>query len=134
MMRDITTPPLAAVLALGLLAFGPAPTQAGQLDGKVYLGEAGEKGKAANEKDEITFAAGQFHSRGCDPYGFGKGAYKATTKDGTTSFEATTTSVKEGKIQWTGTIKGDALDGRYVWTKAGQAPIEYWVKATLKKK
>ena len=133
-MRYIGTLSFAAGLAFGLLAFPSAPAQAGDLDGKVYVGEAGEKGKAANEKDEITFADGQFHSKGCDPYGFGKGAYKAKAKDGTISFEATTTSVKEGKIQWTGTIKGDALDGHYVWTKAGQAPIEYWVKATLTRK
>jgi hypothetical protein len=110
-----------------------APAAAAVLDGKSFVSETGEKGKPMSEKDEIAFAAGQFHSKACDPWGFAKAPYKASTKAGVTSFEAETSSPKEGKIHWTGTVKGDTLEGRYVWTKAGQAPIEYWVKGTLKK-
>jgi hypothetical protein len=36
-------------------------------------------------------------------------------------------------MRWQGTLRGDRLEGTAVWKKAGQADIEYWVKATLKK-
>ncbi len=124
---------VAVALSLGPLPLFLAAAAAADLDGKSFVGEAGEKGKPAGEKDEITFAAGQFHSKACDPWGFGKAPYKASTKEGVTTFEAETSSPKEGKIRWTGNVKGDILEGRYIWTKAGQAPIEYWVKGTLKK-
>jgi hypothetical protein len=41
-------------------------------------------------------------------------------------------SAKEGKNHWKGTVKGNAIEGTQVWTKAGQAPIEYWFRGTLK--
>ena len=53
--------------------------------------------------------------------------------DGGTAFEAVTRSPKEGEIRWKGTVKGDRLEGTFVWKKKGQADIEYWTKATLKK-
>ena len=37
-------------------------------------------------------------------------------------------SPKEGTIRWKGTVTGDHVEGTYVWTKAGQADIEYWLK------
>lgn len=118
-----------AAVALALSPLGTARASAGGvLDGKSFKVEAGEKGKAKAEDDEVRFAGGLFHSRGCDPYGFEPGPYKATTKDGVTSFEAVTVSPKEGKIAWKGTVKGDRIEGTYVWTKAGQADIEYWLK------
>jgi hypothetical protein len=43
-----------------------------------------------------------------------------------TTFEATTTSAKEGKIVWKGTVRGETLEGTLVWSKPGQKDIEYW--------
>ncbi len=106
---------------------GPAAT----LDGKAFTGESGEKGKTKTDKDTLTFANGRFRSLACDAYGFGDAPYVATTApDGTIAWTAETASAKEGKIQWKGKVKGDKLEGTYVWIKAGQAPIEYWMKAT----
>ena len=37
------------------------------LDGQRYVGDAGEKGKPADERNDVlTFAAGRFHSAACD--------------------------------------------------------------------
>jgi hypothetical protein len=112
-----------ATLLLSATAF------AKNLDGKVFTVEAAEKGKTSGEKEDIDFAKGKFHSKGCDQYGFDSGAYTMTGD----KFEADTTSAKEGKIHWSGTVSGDRIEGTYVWTKTGQKPIEYWFKGTLKK-
>jgi hypothetical protein len=127
---------LAAVLALALPAtLAAAPDAKPSLDGKTFAGESGEKGKPAMaEKDTIRFAGGRFHSLACDAYGFGDGAYTATAAgDGSVRWTAETTSPKEGRIQWQGTVKGDRIEATYVWTKAGQKPIEYWLKGAAQK-
>ena len=124
----------ATVSAAVVLALGMAVARAvGPLDGRTFKVESGEKGKAKAEDDEISFAAGAFHSKACDPYGFESGPYKTTAKDGVTTFEAETSSAKEGRIRWKGTVKGDRIEGTYVWTKAGQADIEYWFKGQATK-
>ena len=114
---------------LATAAFAKGPT----LDGKVFAIESSEKGKTATEKEDVDFKAGKFHSKGCDQYGFGSGAYTAKDEGGALKFEADTVSAKEGKIHWTGTVKGDAIEGTYLWTKAGQKPIEYVYKGSVKK-
>jgi hypothetical protein len=51
-----------------------AQAQAAALDGRVFVADAGVKGKAADEKnDVISFNGGKFHSSSCDQYGYGKG-------------------------------------------------------------
>jgi hypothetical protein len=99
------------------------------LDGKVFTIESAEKGKTNTEKEDVDFTKGKFHSQACDRYGFEAGSY---TLNGD-KFEADTTSAKEGKIHWSGTVSGDHIDGTYLWSKSGQKPIEYWFKGTLKK-
>ncbi len=122
-------------VALSIVAFAGAPARAAQgaLDGKTFVGESGEKGKAKGDADEIVFANGTFRSKSCDAYGFTAAPYTTTQKDGVVSFTAHGKSPKEGAMQWTGTVKGDALEGTAVWTKAGQADIHYWVNGKLKK-
>jgi hypothetical protein len=127
---------LAAVLGLSLAAgMAAAPDAKSSLDGMSFAGESGEKGKPAMaEKDTIRFEKGRFRSAACDAYGFGDGAYTATAAgDGSVRWTAETTSPKEGRIQWQGTVKGDRIEATYVWTKAGQKPIEYWLKGTAQK-
>jgi hypothetical protein len=102
------------------------------LDGKRFMVEGGEQGKEKEASaDTLSFANGMFHSKGCDIYGFGDGAYKAMQNGDATTFEATTTSEKEGTIDWKGTINGNMIEGTYRWTKAGQNPIDYWFKGTM---
>lgn len=118
-----------SVLSISLLA----TAQEGALDGKTFVGDMGEKGKETGDKDELVFKDGKFSSVACQEYGFGDAPYTATVSGDTTTFESDTVSAKEGKMHWTGTVKGDEFTGTAVWTKEGQAPIEYWFKTDLKK-
>ena len=125
---------LATALAAVLLAAAVPARVAGVLDGKTFVAETGEQGKKADSKDEIVFRDGKMRSTACDTYGFGDGAY--TTMDhgeAGTMFHARTESAKEGAIEWGGMVKGDSIDGTFVWTKPGQKPITYWLKGTLKR-
>lgn len=131
---------LPALTTLALIAGpGTAPAQTNPLDGKTYVGEAGEKGKPADEKDDvISFANGQFHSSACDKWGFGKGSYSAAANGEATAFEAETRSEKHGRLVWKGIARGDALEGTFIhyrkssFFRPNPDPIEHWFKATLK--
>ena len=111
----------------------------GPLDGKTYVVETGEKGKAAVDKDTITFRDGNFHSMGCDKYGFGDGAYTSTVNGNVIQFEAITTSPTKGKMTWKGTVTGDKIEVSYVWIdkshwyRPNPKPLEKWAKGELKK-
>lgn len=109
------------------------------LDGKAFVAEAGEKGKAADEKgDIITFKDGKFHSSSCDQYGYGKGDYKATAQGDAIAFEVETKSEKDGRLVWKGSVRGDAIEGSFTHYRKGgffnanPAPIEHWFKGKLK--
>lgn len=110
-----------------------APAEASMLDGRTFIGEVIENGKAAPEKDVLSFNDGRFHSKGCDTFGFGDAPYTTVAEGDAVRFTAVTMSAKEGKIDWSGRVQGDSLDCRMVWTKEGQAPIEYLVKGIAKK-
>jgi hypothetical protein len=105
--------------------------EAAPLDGKTFDVQTGEPGKKM-EPDQMVFSAGTFRSTHCDQWGFGKATYTAKTAGGETTFNATTTSAKEGKIVWTGKVKDKKIEGSYVWEKAGQAPIKYVFSGSTK--
>src|SRR5258706_15431030 len=68
MRFDIHT--LSAIATVTCFAMPLAQAQGTTLDGRAFVADAGEKGKAADEKsDVITFAGGKFHSSACDQYG-----------------------------------------------------------------
>ena len=129
-------------LAATLLAFGVSTGSvlaAGPLDGKVFVGEAGEKGKPADEKnDVITFSDGRFHSSACDQWGFNKAEYTTRTEGDATYFETETVSEKEGRLKWSGVLRGGKLEGTFVqyrkpaWYRPNPDPIEHWFKAAPK--
>jgi hypothetical protein len=142
MIRDTLKHCIPPALTAFMLITCPdmALAQTNPLDGKTYVGEAGEKGKPADEKDDvISFADGKFHSSACDKWGFGKGAYSAAANGEATAFEVETTSEKHGRLVWKGIAKGDALEGTFVhyrkpsFFRPSPDPIEHWFKATLKK-
>jgi len=85
-----------AVAAFGLAARANAAS--GPLDGKTFVAQSGEEGKAADSKDTLVFQDGKMRSTACDPYGFGDGAYTALERKGSTGFHARTESAKEGVI------------------------------------
>ena len=113
--------------------------QAAPLDGKAFVAEAGEKGKAADEKNDIiSFMDGKFHSSACDQYGYGKADYKANAQGDTIAFEVETKSEKDGRLVWKGTVKGDQIEGNFTHYRKGgffnanPAPIEHWFKGKAK--
>jgi len=124
-----------AVLLAAAVAAPAAFAQSPSLDGRVFVADAGIKGKAADEKDDvITFADGKLHSAACDKYGYGKGDYKATKVGDTVQFEAVTLSDKYGRNVWKGTIRGSEIEGTFVHHPKGWMlnpnpdPIEHWFK------
>ena len=131
---------LAIALCVGLFSIS-RDVSAGQgpLDGKTFVVETGEMGKNAADKDTLTFRDGNFHSMGCDQYGFGDGVYTSTVNGETIRFEAVTTSPTKGKMTWKGTVQGDKIEVGYVWVDASHwykpnpKPLEKWAKGELKK-
>ena len=101
--------------------------------------ETAEKGKSGGDKDTLTFKNGNFHSAGCDRYGFGDGAYTSAVNGDSVRFEAVTTSPTKGKMTWKGTVNGDKIEVGYVWVDASHwykpnpKPVEKWAKGGLKK-
>jgi hypothetical protein len=132
MMQAFRAMGLGLVLAALFCSAGLARA-GGKLDGKTFDLVVSEKGKEATQKDQIIFKDGKFRSPGCDQYGFVEAEYKTTDAAGALTFDVVTKSEKEGEIHWTGSVKGDSVEGSYVWTKTGQAPIEYTFKGTLQK-
>lgn len=128
-----------AVLVAAVIAAPAALAQVPNLDGRVFVADAGIKGKPADEKgDVLTFADGKFHSSLCDQWGYGKGAYKATTIGDTVQFETETLSDKYGRNVWKGTIRGGEIEGTFVHYPKGwllnpsPEPIEHWFKGRSK--
>ena len=105
----------------------------GVLDGKIFDGEVGDKGKKKGDKDQFVFKDGTFRSTACDAYGFTATPYTTTAQGNAVMFEATAMSPTDGQMAWKGTVQGDAVEGTSVWTKSGQAPKDYWFKGTLKR-
>jgi len=118
--------------ASAVMAVEQAASPAGLLDGKVFQGEIGSAREQKGDADELSFAAGTFHSSACDRYGFSKGTYTATPEGDAVAFQAETVSPTDGKMMWKGTVRGTQLEGHALWSRAGHEPQEYWVKGTLK--
>ena len=131
---------LISVLASVVIITAPlGRAQAPALDGKIFIADAGEKGKAADEKgDVITFKDGKFHSSLCDQWGYGKGDYKTTALGDALVFETETTSAKDGRLVWKGTVRGDQIEGTFMHYRKGgffnsnPAPVEHWFKGAIK--
>jgi hypothetical protein len=130
---------VAAIMTVSLFAMPVAEAQTAALDGRAFVADAGEKGKAADEKnDVITFNGGKFHSSACDQWGFNKGDYKVSSSGEAVAFEAETQSEKDGRLVWKGTVRGDVIEGTFVHYKKGwmlnpnPEPVEHWFKGRVK--
>jgi hypothetical protein len=104
---------------------------AGVLDGKSFACEMSD-GAGETTDEVIEFHGGRFHSQGCDEHGFASGSYAATATQGTTVFSSVTTSATEGRIDWRGMVRGDAVEGSAIWSKPGQSPINYTFKGNAR--
>jgi hypothetical protein len=125
-----------AGMAIAALALATGAFAQGMLDGQRFVGDLGEKGKAADERNDVlSFAGGQFHSTACDKWNFSKAGYKATKVGDAIAFEAETVSETDGRMVWRGTVQGDVLEGTFVhyrkpaWYRPNPEPVEHWVKA-----
>ena len=104
------------------------------LDGKIFIGEFGKKGGAAEGTDRLIFREGRFNSISCVPYAFGDAPYSVVIDGDIMTFAAETFSMCGGKIKWRGMIKDGTLDGTFIWHRLGKwlrvnkAPTEYWFK------
>ena len=130
---------LASLAALFAMPAILVCAQASPLEGKVFVAEAGEKGKAADEKGDIlTFKDGKFHSSSCDQYGYDKGNYKTSADGDAIIFEVETQSDKDGRLVWKGSVRGDQIEGNFTHYRKGgffnsnPAPIEHWFKGKAK--
>ena len=129
-------PPVTFLSCLVMLLFGlalsPAPAEEpGLLDGMTFEGDLVEFGsEAAPLEDTLTFENGEFLSKACVRYGFGKAPYKATREGDKVKWSAVVASSEPegGKAEWSGTVVGDKLTGTMIWSKADET-IQYAVQA-----
>jgi hypothetical protein len=123
-----------SVLAILFFGFELCPAQAeepGLLDGMKFEGSLTEDGsQAAPFEETLIFENGEFLSKACIPYGFGKAPYKATREGDRIKWSAAVrNSDSEGdKAGWSGSVVGDKLTGKMIWSKANET-IEYTVDA-----
>ena len=86
----------------------------------------------------LFFSEGKFYSSLCDQYGYGKGDYKATVFGDAMVFEVETSSAKDGRLVWKGTVRGNQIEGTFIHYRKGSffnsnpAPVEHWFKGTIK--
>lgn len=130
----IATVPAALATLTGIASADSSP-----LDGRVFIADAGVRGKPADEKgDVITFADGRFHSRVCDQYGYGKGEVRVSGSGDALSFEVETLSPKDGRLQWQGTVVGNSIEGTFTHLRKPSTlrpnpePVVHWFKGSAK--
>lgn len=125
------------MFAVALSTIGPNTDHAAagdSLDGKTFsvkINEHGKDGEATD--DELIFKDGTFFSTDCEQYGFSSAPYEHRTTDGITLFITSSTSEKEGEVQWEGRVEGGEISGTMIWSKPGQEPVFYKYKGSLKK-
>ena len=112
------------------------PAYSGILDGKTFAGKNGEIGKKSSEDDEIKFENGKFFSVGCGKYGFGDAEYTTKADGDRVFFTADIYSNKYGRITYSGFVKGDDLNGTFIWFDKGKydkpEQVKWW-KGSVKK-
>ena len=64
---------------------------------------------------------GEFHSIGYGQKGFLEGVYTARAEEDTIYFEAETVNPKQGKIMWSGIVRGDSIEVNYMLAQKGLA-------------
>lgn len=131
---------LIALTPIALMAQAPVK---GPLDNKKYTAEITEEGKKKPlDPDDLTFQAGKFKSSVFSDWGFKPAKYQITEVDSLStpgvkiySFIVEQVNDSEEKLSWSGSIKGDDMDGTIeLIGKKGQVKKKYSFTATLKKK
>ena len=120
---------IGAVLGV-LLAVSPA-FAAGLLDGKTFTGTVGNASSDKGQADDFVFRDGKFSSKLCDQFGYKEGDYWVFPKDNATTFTAKTASDAGGKKSWSGSVKGNSLEGTVTTVENGKTE-QGWFKGQLK--
>lgn len=90
----------------------------GPLDGASFAVVSYQKSRPAEtDADTLVFAEGKLHSVDRREQGFAPAPYMASQQGDTTTFSATLTSATEGTIGWQGTVKGEIIDGTFLWQR-----------------
>ncbi len=90
-------------------------------------------GDKFDNSEDLVFTDIEVEGSICVQYGFKKAKYTVTTlKKGVQQFNCTMLSKEHGKMVWEGELKGKTIRGKYLWTKEGQAPINYTFKGKIK--
>ena len=126
----------ASALSLGAgAAQAQQSSTAGPLEGRRFDTQAGMAGKTAHvPSDILSFAGGLFHSSDCDQYEYGKGRYTARAEGDAIHFEAETTSPTYGRNTWKGVVRGDSIEGEFVFHRkptfwrSNPDPLPHWFK------
>jgi hypothetical protein len=105
-----------------------ASTSAEPLDGKVFSGEFGKVGASTGDPDTLTFKKGSFVSSACVPFGFESTPYTVSKENGATTFTAKATSKSGETMEWTGTLRGEALEATAVRRTSSGETETYWFK------
>ena len=105
-----------------------ASASAGALDGRVFTGELGKAGASTGDPDTLTFKKGSFVSSACVPHGFESAPYAASKENGATTFTAKATSKSGETMEWTGTLRGEALEATAVHRTSSGETETYWFK------
>lgn len=124
MKRFITVVGSVALIALAGAAASADMTEGGMakgmggmtsLDGTTFEVDLAGAGDMKGP-DWLVFDGGTFQSTDCHSYGFTPVSYTTSKAGKAASFEATATSPAAGTMKWTGTVKGDAVEGSVDWT------------------
>lgn len=100
-------------------------TAPGSLDGRRFEIQLTKADGTSEEPDQLIFAAGGFESTGCRTYGFMLTSYATTTSGDAIRFESVAISPSDGKTEWSGTVRGDQVDGLMKWTNLKAVVTEY---------
>jgi hypothetical protein len=97
----------------------------GGLAGRSFIVEARNPQGGAPQVDTITFADGQFRSSFGSQSGYGPATYNVVRDNVGEAFTASSGDTKSGSIEWSGMLVKGRLDGKAVWSRPGQQPVEY---------
>ncbi len=103
----------------------------------VVVTEKNVSGKTETMNDVIQFKSGKVSSKFSNVNGFSVAIYVVTIDSSASSkmiiFTAQTTNPDKEIMKWTGTISGEAIEGKAICDHKGKSKHEYSFTGTLKK-
>jgi hypothetical protein len=117
------------VLSLAPRAF--ASGAEGKFKVKVEPDEDARKAGGREYDDVLNITAAKFVSEEGKKHGFGETTYdEDSTRFGPATFTAESTSDKEGKQKWMGTVTATEIEGTMVWTKKDGTELHFNYKGS----